>query len=119
MFCLRLRSSAVHVVCSQLAMARLKAGFWQIQVRLERLLQETGAVRPRGMQFCWSHNVLADVRHLTGRRVRHTAHGGQLARFVGSPVMFVALTATVDKAISNKAEIEGIVLLKADYGRCK
>ena len=42
-------------------MARVKAGLRQIQVRFERLLQETGGPRPRGMHFCYSQNVLADV----------------------------------------------------------
>lgn len=48
-----------------------------------------------------------------------TAHGGQLAIFVGSPVMFVALTATADKAISKKAETGHIVLVLCDYVQCK
>ena len=48
-----------------------------------------------------------------------TAHGGQLAMFVGSPVMFVAMTATADKANSKKAETGRIVLILCDYGRCK
>lgn len=48
-----------------------------------------------------------------------TAHGGQLAIFVGSPVMFVALTATAGKAISKKAETGRIVLVLCDYGQCK
>lgn len=39
-----------------------------------------------------------------------TAHGGQLARLVGSPVVFVASTAALTKANSNIAEIEGIML---------
>ena len=56
---------------------------------------------------------------LSGIRIRHTAHGGQLARSVGSPVTFVALTATVDNAISKKVEVEGIVLGNGEYGRCK
>ena len=34
-----------------------------------------------------------------------------MARLVGSPVMFVALTATADKANSKNAEIERIVLV--------
>ena len=33
--------------------------------------------------------------------------------------MFVASTASVDKAISKKSEIEGMVLLKFDYVRCE
>ena len=33
--------------------------------------------------------------------------------------MFVALTPIVDRATNKKAEIEGIVLLKAYYGRCE
>lgn len=41
----------------------------------------------------------------------HTAHGGQFARSVGSPVTFVALTATAAEAISKKAEARGILLL--------
>ena len=41
----------------------------------------------------------------------HTAHGGQLAMFVGSPVTFVALTATADKANSKKVETERIVVV--------
>lgn len=48
----------------------------------------------------------------------HTAHVGQLARSVGSPVTFVALTAKVDKAISKKVEVEGIVLGKGGYSQC-
>lgn len=48
-----------------------------------------------------------------------TAHGGQLAILVGSPVMFVALTATADKAISKKAETGRIVLVLCDCGQCK
>ena len=47
----------------------------------------------------------------------HTAHGGQLARFVGSPVTFVALTATADKANSKEAETARIVLVLCDYGQ--
>ena len=49
----------------------------------------------------------------------HTAHGGQLARLVGSPVTFVALTATADKANRKKVEIERIVLVLRDYGQRK
>lgn len=49
----------------------------------------------------------------------HTAHGGQLARLVGSPVTFVALTATADKAKSKGAETEGIVLVLRKYGQGK
>ena len=49
----------------------------------------------------------------------HTAHGGQLARFVGSPVTFVALTATADKANSKKADTERIVLVLRKYGQRK
>lgn len=43
-----------------------------------------------------------------------TAHVGQLARSVGSPAMFVALTAAPDKAISKKAENENIMLSFGD-----
>lgn len=49
----------------------------------------------------------------------HTAHGGQLARLVGSPVTFVALTATADKANSKKVETERIVLVWRKYGQRK
>lgn len=42
-----------------------------------------------------------------------------MARLVGSPVMFVALTATADKAKSKKAETEGIVLVLRRYGQGK
>ena len=50
----------------------------------------------------------------------HTAHGGQLARFVGSPVIFVALTApTVDRANSTKAETDRMVLVLWIYGQGK
>ena len=49
----------------------------------------------------------------------HTAQGGQLARLVGSPVMFVALTATADKVNRKKAVIERIVLVLRDYGQRK
>ena len=72
-------------------------------------MQEAGAVRPRGMHFCYSQNILADVL-ISRLGMNHTAHEGQLARFVGSPVMFVALTATVAEAIRNKAETECIML---------
>ena len=58
------------------------------------------------------------MRQLSGIGIRHTAHGGQLARSVGSPVTFVALTAIVDKAISKKVDVEGIVLGKGEYGQC-
>lgn len=51
----------LQVVSSQSAMARVKAGSRQIQVRFERLPQEVGALRPMGMQFCWSQDVLAEV----------------------------------------------------------
>ena len=47
----------------------------------------------------------------------HTAHGGQLAKSVGSPVMFVALTATADKANSKRTETERIVPILRDYGQ--
>ena len=100
----------LHVVNSQSAMEREKAGFWQTQVRFERLLQETGAVRPRGMHFCYPQDVLADISYPIWS-IMHTAHGGQLAIFVGSPVVFVAWTATADKAIDKKAETERIVLV--------
>lgn len=49
----------------------------------------------------------------------HTAHGGQLARLVGSPVTFVASTATADKANSKKAETKRIVLVLRIYGQGK
>lgn len=49
----------------------------------------------------------------------HTAHGGQLARSVGSPLTFVALTATADKANSKKAETERIVLVSCDFDQRK
>ena len=39
-----------------------------------------------------------------------TAHRGQLARFVGSPVMFVPLTVTADKTISKTEESEGFMM---------
>ncbi len=42
-------------------MARVKAGFVQIQVRFERVLQETGGARPMGMHFCYSPDVLAEI----------------------------------------------------------
>ena len=48
----RSRSSVLHVVISQAAIERTKAGFEQMQVRFERLLQETGGPRPRGIHFC-------------------------------------------------------------------
>lgn len=48
-----------------------------------------------------------------------TAHGGQLAIFVGSPVMFVALIATADKAISKKAETGRIVLVLCNCSQYK
>ena len=49
----------------------------------------------------------------------HTAHAGQLAMFVGSPVVFVALTATADKAASKTAETERMVLVLCNYGQGK
>lgn len=42
-----------------------------------------------------------------------------MARLVGSPVTFVALTATADKAKSQKAETEGIVQVLRKYGQGK
>lgn len=44
----------MQVVVSHLAIARVKAGSVQIQVRFERLLQDVGALRPIGMQFCYT-----------------------------------------------------------------
>ena len=42
-------------------MARVNAGSRQIQVRFERLPQDVGALRPMGIHFCWSKDVLAEV----------------------------------------------------------
>ena len=42
-----------------------------------------------------------------------------MARFVGSPVMFVASIATTDKTINKKTETERIVLVWCDYGQGK
>ena len=59
----------LHEVCSQLAMARVKAGLRQMQVKFERLLQETGGARPRGMHFCYSQDGLADVSYPSWRQM--------------------------------------------------
>lgn len=48
-----------------------------------------------------------------------TAHGGQLARSVGSPVVFVALTATPQKDISNNARIEDMMRPRCEYNWCQ
>ena len=47
-------SSVLHEVVSQPAIERLKVGLLQTQVMFERLLQEAGGARPRGMHFCCS-----------------------------------------------------------------
>lgn len=44
----------LHDDSSHSAMDKEKVGNVQIQVRFERLLQEAGAVKPRGMHFCCS-----------------------------------------------------------------
>lgn len=49
----------LHEVLSQPAIETLKVGFWQMQVKFERLLQEAGAVRPRGMHFCCSQGYFS------------------------------------------------------------
>lgn len=50
----RVVSSVLHEVVSQPAIERLKVGLLQTQVMFERLLQEAGGARPRGMHFCCS-----------------------------------------------------------------
>ena len=85
-------SSALQLVASQSPMARVKAGSRQMQVRFDRLLQEVGAWRPMGTHF-WEQ-------------------GGQLARSVGSPAVLVAVTAMADMAMSEKADIEGIMVVR-------
>ncbi len=98
-------------------MARENAACVQTQVRFERLLQETGGARPRGMHFCYSADALGHVWEVSRGGILRTAHGGQLARFVGSPVMFVA--ATADRVTRKKAETRNMLLPLIDNCQCE
>lgn len=71
---------------SQAATARLKAAVWQTQFMFERLPQEAGAARPRGMHFCYSRDLFScHLISALGMDSAYSAGGpiGEIGRVTG------------------------------------